>query len=169
MTHMWSPQSEQEHHWQSYSAYSRKHHVTETSWHHSIKKGSLWVLLGMNFMSCMSVKNRAASSSADWVITGRQSPTASTLLLLFLPLFLQLLLSLTHLLQLLLDGWTVALTRHTKCLKEKSTEKKCQHEIIITEVSTKFNPQSQIKRLQMEFFFFHTAWKGCKMISFHMM
>lgn len=68
-----------------------------------IKKELLRVLLVMNFMSCMKLENRAATS-ADRVSTGRQSPTASNLLLFFLSLFLQLVLGLTHVLQFFLDG-----------------------------------------------------------------
>lgn len=62
---------------------------------------------------------RGSAASADGVWTDWQSPAASTLLLFFLPLLLQLLLSLTQVLQLFLDGRTVALAWYTECLKEK--------------------------------------------------
>lgn len=66
----------------------------------------------MNFMRCMDSEPRA-DTSADRVSSDRQFSTASSLLL---SSFLQLLLSFPHFLQLLLDSWTVTLTRHPKSL-----------------------------------------------------
>lgn len=51
-----------------------------------------------------AMHNRRSDASADGVTGQGQFCTASNLLLLFLPLLLQLLLGLPHVLQLFLDG-----------------------------------------------------------------
>lgn len=92
--------SAQELHWQLRSLVVG---LSEASWHQRIKTQLAWTLPETNFMSCVDLKSGAAAS-ADRVSADRQSPAAPALLLLLLSLLLQLLLSFTQILQLLLDG-----------------------------------------------------------------